>query len=229
MLKKKLEKIFFYDENDSPFLQSLIIIFIVLNYVTVVFFILFGDLQSIISATILALWPPLGILIFRLVRHSDFFERNYKWLYFTGVIFLATILETIIFFNGGGLGGNAKSLAHDLIVTLPVYFGIGLGAYVLNSKRKLNPGEFFIIGGLTGVLVESFIGGALGLMIFFFGGVVCMYGVVNATFSPQQQDNQKSLKTALIHIILGILLSVIFLLIFGIIGNVIYDNSGLDT
>ena len=57
------------------------------------------------------------------------------------VFILGIIEETVIYYNGGGLGGKALSLSHDLISTTPVFVGIGLGIYLLDKWLKLYTGN----------------------------------------------------------------------------------------
>lgn len=227
-LSEIFENLLFYDENDNSRLQKLIIVIIGLYILTVAFFLIFGitgsDLQAILSAVILVIWLAVMALIFKLLRNTEIIHSYYRWFYLPGVVVLAISLETPIYFIGGGLSGTAESLEHDLILTIPVYLGIGIGSYIVNWKRKMNPGEFFLLGGIMGFIIEIVLLGRFDLIWFFLGGVLGMYGAVNSVFSPAQDDNEKEFKNILLNLFFGTILCCIFIVIGAFLGHFLYES-----
>ena len=136
MSNDKLVNVLFYDENDSAFQRKLIIIIIIFYILTTFLFFLSGILeintQTILAGVILVFWLLFTVLLFTKFHSSSFLNENFKWFYIPSVFILAIIEETIIYYNGGGLGGAAKSLEHDLLLAVPVFVGIGIGIYLLN-------------------------------------------------------------------------------------------------
>jgi len=114
------------------------------------------------------------ILWFILTRWVFNRSRNYekRIRYIGSVFFLAIIEETVIYYNGGGLGGKALSLSHDLISTIPVFVGIGLGIYLSDKWLKLYNGEYFAVGATIGLIIEVFLTGNFMLIVFIGGAAI---------------------------------------------------------
>ncbi len=223
----KFQNVLFYDENDSGFLRKLILLIIIFYLLTTFLFFLSGILemntQTILAGVILVFWLLFTVLLFIKFHNSTFLKENFKWLYLPVILVLAIIEETIIYFNGGGLGGKAKSLEHDLLLAAPVFVGIGVGIYILHMKRKLNPGEFFLLGAIQGFLIEIIFSGNIGFIIILGGGAMGIYGAMVACLSPAQEDNMKTNKQLIIDVLIGTIFCFIFVLIGAIIGDNLYN------
>ncbi len=227
MSNDKFKNVLFYDENDSAFQRKLIIIIIIFYILTTFLFFLSGILeintQTILAGVILVFWLLFTVLLFTKFHSSSFLNENFKWFYIPSVFILAIIEETIIYYNGGGLGGAAKSLEHDLLLAVPVFVGIGIGIYLLNLKRKLNPGEFFLLGAIQGFLIEIIFSGNIAFILILGGGAMGIYGAMMACFAPAQEDNVKKLKQLIIDLLLGTILCFIFVIIGAIVGDNLYN------
>jgi len=227
MSNNKLENILFYDANDSAFLRKLIIIIIIFYILTTILFFLYGflviNIQTILAGVILVFWLLFTVLLFTKFHNSSFLNENFKWIYIPAIFILAIIEETIIYYNGGGLGGKAKSLEHDLLLAVPVFVGIGIGIYLLNLKRILNPGEFFILGAIQGFLIEIIFSGNIAFILILGGGAMGIYGAMMGCFAPAQEDNMKTSKQLIIDLLLGTLLCFIFVIIGAIVGDNLYN------
>ncbi|MFX0069777.1 MAG: hypothetical protein ACFFAO_01675 [Candidatus Hermodarchaeota archaeon] len=145
MLIKNFENVLFYNENDANWIKKLTIIVLILYCLTTLLFFLVGaleiNLQSILAGVILIFWIVFTTIIFKFAHDSEFLKENFRWCYIPAVLILAIIEETIIYYNGGGLGGKAKSLEHDLLLAVPVFVGIAVGIYLINLdliKRYLS-------------------------------------------------------------------------------------------
>jgi len=226
-MSTKFDNILFYDENDSGFLRKLVLIIIIFYLLTTFLFFLSGILemntQTIIAGFILVFWLGFTILLFKKFHNSIFLNENFRWLYLPAVFILAIIEETIIYYNGGGLGGKAKSLEHDLLLAVPVFVGIGVGIYLLHIKRNLNPGEFFILGAIQGFIIEIAFLGNIVFAIILSGGAMGIYGAMMACFAPAQEDNRKTSNQLIINLLLGTIICFIFVLIGAIIGDNLYN------
>ena len=141
MLFLRFLKHFFHDETDPRWLRISIGVILIWYIADMVFFFLIGaillDLQMIFTGIILFFWLALTSLIFRLSHSSTTLNERFNWLYLPVVFVLAIIEETIIYLNGGGLGGAALSLQHDLLLAVPVFLGIGVGIFILNHWKRL--------------------------------------------------------------------------------------------
>jgi hypothetical protein len=227
MCVKKLENILFYDENEVSWLRKLILVITTFYIFTIILFFIFGileiNLQSIIAGIILTFWILFTIFIFKVFHNSTFLNQSFKHIYLPAVFLLAIIEETIIYYNGGGLGGKAKSLEHDLLLAIPVFVGIGIGLYLINLKKRLNPGEFFIIGSIEGFLIEIIFSGNITFILILGGSAMGIYGTMMACFSPKYDNNIKSSRQIIINIINGTLLCFIFVIIGAIVADTIYN------
>jgi hypothetical protein len=218
-----LKNIFFYDENDPPFLHKLNMLIILMYLLTTILFFIFGilalNLQTILAGVILTFWILFTICIFKIFHTYSYFIRNFRWIYIPAIFVLAVLEETIIYYNGGGLGGKAKSLEQDLLLAVPVFLGIGIGIYLLNHKRKLNPAEIFIIGAIQGILIEIIFPGNIGFVLIIGGGAMGIYGTMMACVSPKHENNIKSINKILIDLLVGTCICFIFVIIGAIIGD----------
>ena len=87
--------------------------------------------------------------------------------------------------NGGGLKGEATSPPHDLILSIPVFLGIGLGITPTDRFPPLKPGEHFLFGAIFGLLIEIVIPGDLSIMLV--GGAMGVYGYIMKAFPPENR------------------------------------------
>ncbi|TFG03199.1 MAG: hypothetical protein EU539_12485, partial [Promethearchaeota archaeon] len=174
MVIRKFENILFYNEHDKKWLQNIIFMILILYCITTLLLFISGifeaSLQSVLAGVILIFWMALTSLIFKFFHDSEFLRENFKWIYIPSIFILAIVEETIIYFNGGGLGGKAESLEQDLMLAVPVFVGIAIGIFLMNLKNKLNPGEFFILGAIQGFIVEFLFLGDITTIIILFGG-----------------------------------------------------------
>ena len=197
------------------------------NLLTTFLFFLSGiiefHIQTILAGVILVFWLLFTLMLFIKFHNSSFLNENFKYVYIPAILILAIIEETIIYYNGGGLGGKAKSLEHDLLLAVPVFVGIGVGIYLLHMKRNLNPGEFFVLGAIQGFLIEIIFSGNIAFIVILGGGAMGIYGAMMACFAPAQEDNIKTTKQLIIDLLLGTVLCFIFVLIGAIIGDNLYN------
>jgi hypothetical protein len=189
-----------------------------------VFFLLIGaillDLQMIFTGIILFFWLALTSLIFRLSHSSTTLNERFSWLYLPVVFVLAIIEETIIYLNGGGLGGAALSLQHDLLLAVPVFLGIGIGIYILHFWKKLYSGEFFLLGAIQGFIIEIiFTGNILGVWLFG-GAALGIYGAMMGALAPKiEESHHRSAKSTILMLIAGIIICFVCMIIGAIIGD----------
>jgi hypothetical protein len=222
---------FLQDKSDPHWLHVCIGAILIWYIIDMIFFFFIGtillDLQMILTGLILLFWLGLTTLIFRLSHSSILLNEKLKWLYIPVVFVLAIVEETIIYLNGGGLGGAALSLQHDLLLAIPVFLGIGAGIFILNLWKRLYSGEFFLLGAIQGFLVEIIFAGNF-LDVWLFGGAALgIYGAMMGALTPKTEENQRrsAQKTVLI-LVLGIIICFIGVIIGAIIGDNLYSVFG---
>ena len=144
-------------------------------------------------------------------------------------IMLAVLEETIVFFLGGGLGGEARSLVDDYLGSIPMFAGLIIGWWLFIRKHKVDPNYILILSGLQGFIIELVFTGLIlnPLNILFFGGATLfIYSSIICTPNwPQGMED-----TNVVSHIKWFIISFILGLIGGILGAVmrsIYNPSGL--
>lgn len=135
----------------------------------------------------LALWTVIAVIAYYL-RPPNFI--------ISGLV-LALIEETLIYSLGGGLQGEATSLADDLIHAMPVFAAIVIGWYLCLVRYDIQPQELYLLGGLHGVLLELVLSGLIlnPIIAFLFGGsTIFIYGSI--LISPQQPHGDAQFTTS---------------------------------
>ena len=188
-------------ESDPLWLKKYIKGIMIWYLVDAGFFMVIGGLdnniQTIFTGLILIFW-------FILTRYVFLKSRSWKkGIHYIGSVFiLAIIEETVIYYNGGGLGGKALSLSHDLISTLPVFTGIALGIYLSDRWFGLYTGEYFAVGATIGLIIEVFLSGSLNLIVFIGGAAMGIYGALMVAVAPENQVADRTpLRSGLLHIV----------------------------
>jgi len=144
-------------------------------------------------------------------------------------IMLAILEETIVFFLGGGLGGEARSLVDDYLGSIPMFSGLIIGWWLFIRKYKVKPDYILILSGVQGFIIELVFTGLIlnPLNILFFGGATLfIYSSIICTPNwPKGMEDANvvsHIKWFIISLTLG--------LIGGILGAVmrsIYNPFGL--
>jgi hypothetical protein len=224
-------KHFLQDETDPRWLQISIAVILIWYIIDMGFFFFIGavmsDLQTIFTGIILIFWLALTALIFRLSRTSTTLNEKFNWLYLPIVFVLAIVEETIIYLNGGGLGGAALSLQHDLLLAVPVFLGIGTGIYILHFWKRLYSGEFFLLGAIQGFIIEViFTGNILGVWLFG-GAALGIYGAMMGALAPKIEDHHhRSTRSTILLLIAGMILCFVGVIVGAIIGDNLYSIFG---
>ncbi len=225
--KKRLFHLYFYDGKDGIWTQRAIKLILIWYIIDTALFYLIGaisfQVQPVLSGAILTFWFVFTLFLYNKFHYSDQLKEYFNWIYVPFVFMLAIIEETIIYFNGGGLGGQATSIANDLILAVPVFVGIAVGILIIHIKRKLTPGEFFLIGAIQGYLIEILFAGNIGFAWFLGGPALCIYGGMMACFAPKAKIQDISTKKITIDLLLGTILCFIFAILGAIIGDTIYS------
>ncbi len=230
--KRRLFRLYFYDGKDGIWTQRAIKAVLIWYVVDTALFYIIGallfEIQTVLSGVVLTFWLVLTIFLYNRYHYSEQLKDRFNWIYVILVFTLAFIEETVIYFNGGGLGGRATSLAHDLVLAVPVFVGIAFGILILHIKRLLTPGEFFMIGAIQGYLIEIMLAGNIGLAWFLGGPALGIYGSMMACFAPKAKVQDTSTHKILIDLILGTILCFIFVILGAIIGDTIYTAFFLN-
>lgn len=219
------------DKTDPRWLRVSVSVILIWYIVDMGFFFFIGailsDFQLIFIGIILFFWLALTSLIFRLSRSSTTLNEKFNWLYLPVVFVLAIIEETIIYLNGGGLGGAALSLQHDLLLAVPVFLGIGTGIYILHFWKRLYSGEFFLLGAIQGFIIEViFTGNILGFWLFG-GAALGIYGAMMGALTPKiEEHHHRSAKSTILMLIVGIIICFVCVIIGAIVGDNLYSILG---
>lgn len=93
---------------------------------------------------------------------------------------LALVEETLVYALGGGLQGQATSLAHDLAVAMPIFACFLLGWYLLQRRFAIAPATVFVLAGAHGFLLEIVLQGHVApATVFLLGGPAAfVYGTI---------------------------------------------------
>lgn len=187
------------------------------------FFMIIGgidrNIQTIFTGLILIFW---FILTRQVFTHSRSWEKSIR--YIGSVFILAIIEETVIYYNGGGLGGKALSLSHDLISTIPVFVGIGLGIYLSDKWLKLYTGEYFAVGATIGLIIEVFLTGNFMLIVFIGGAAMGIQGALMVVAAPENEvDDRTLVRSGLLHVV-----SVVISFLIALIGPIVLGTQSFS-
>lgn len=122
--------------------------------------------------------------------------------------------------NGGGLGGRATSLAHNLTIAVPVFMGIGTGLYLAHRITPMTRGEFFLFGALFGFLIEIVLNSAWNDLILLGGAAMGLYGLILSSYTPVT-DNPAPLNARKVLIVMT--LGTAFMLVGAVIGDSLWN------
>lgn len=194
---------------------------LVIYFLDILLFLFIGIVKrsknSIITGFILIFWLMLTLLLF------NFIDEKYRTFgfYLIGLTILAIIEETVIYYNGGGLGGKATSLKQDLLVAVPVFVFLGLALYILKHYFNFTSSDFYVYGSIYGFFIELIIGGKLGYFYLFLGPTLVIYGSMLAALAPKIPEQSKKVT---IKKILEIIIVSAVMFIFMIAGAIIGDT-----
>ena len=216
----------FSSESDASYIHKFIRVSLIWYWISTTLFFFFGiiedDLTTILAGCILIFWYYFTRALFKITKKREISDRAFSYLYIIFVFFLAVIEETVIYYNGGGLGGDATSLWHDLSIAVPVFVGISVGILLTHKIKSLTRGEFFILGAIQGFIIEIFIAGNILLFWFFGGGVLGMYGMMMACVLPKTPKINLA-KSSIVKIVLGSILCFFMVILGAIVGDTIYN------
>ena len=176
--------------------------------------------SNIITSFILIFWLTLTLALY------NFIDKMYRTFvyYIVGVMILGVIEETIIYYNGGGLNGEAVSLKQDLLVVVPVFVFLGLALYILNYFFSFVSSDFYVYGSIYGFILELIIGGKIGYFYLFLGPALVIYGSMLATFAPKIPEQTKKISiNKVIEIMVVLIVMFIFMIAGAIVGAIMYS------
>ena len=176
--------------------------------------------SNIITSFILIFWLTLTLALY------NFIDKMYRTFvyYIVGVMILGVIEETIIYYNGGGLNGEAVSLKQDLLVVVPVFVFLGLALYILNYFFSFVSSDFYVYGSIYGFILELIIGGKIGYFFLFLGPALVIYGSMLATFAPKIPEQTKKISiNKVIEIMVVLIVMFIFMIAGAIVGAIMYS------
>ncbi|ASA76964.1 hypothetical protein CDI07_01160 [Thermococcus sp. 5-4] len=157
-------------------------------WLDVLLFLLLGLLErsprNVLSSGILLLVWCAAVALHKVFEKSVWFEDHPGFTYLLAALLMALFEETLVTLNGGGLGGKATSLAHDLTIAVPVFMGIGTGLYLAHRIAPMSRGEFFLFGALFGFFVEIILNGAWSGLVLLGGGAMGLYGMILSAYTP---------------------------------------------
>ncbi|WP_240913593.1 hypothetical protein [Thermococcus sp. JdF3] len=196
-------------------------------WLDVLLFLLLGVLEysirNVLSSVILLLVWFAAVTVPKIFGKSNWFEDNPGAAYLFAVFLMALFEETLVTMNGGGLGGKATSLAHDLTMAVPVFIGIGTGLYLAHRILPMSRGEFFLFGALFGFFIETVLNGAWSGLVLLGGGAMGLYGIILSAHTPEIENPAPlGIKKVLIVMSLG----TVFMLAGAVAGNTLWRLAG---
>ena len=192
-------------------------------WLDVLLFLLLGllehSIRNVLSSVILLLvW--LGAVAFPEIFGKLEWSANHPgFTYLLAVLLMALFEETLVTFNGGGLGGKATSLTHDLTIAVPVFLGIGMGLYLAHRITPMTRGEFFLFGAIFGFFVEMVLNGAWSGLVLLGGAAMGLYGMILSAYTPAT-DNPAPLNAKKVLIV--ITLGTAFMLVGAVLGDTLW-------
>ncbi|MGQ4914574.1 MAG: hypothetical protein ACP6IU_07455 [Candidatus Asgardarchaeia archaeon] len=218
----------FTSETESQMVKRLIAGILIWYFIDTLLFFVIGittsDLQALITGVFLVFWLILTSYVSKWSEKSEFVQDHFSVAYLVLVLILAFIEETIVYFNGGGLGGKAVSLIQDILLAVPVFVGIALGLIILNHWMDLFAGEFFVLGAIQGFIVEIITAGNFGLMWFLGGPSLGIYGAMMAAVKKKEISGVATGKHFLLMLTIGTTLCFITAVAGAIFGDTIYSH-----
>ena len=219
----------FSSEVDSKIIKGIIKAVLLWYFIDTVLFLFVGlsetNLQTIFTGIFLIFWYLATTTLFRLSsKRTESLSKNFSKWYLPLILLLSVLEETLVFLNGGGLGGKAESLTQDLLLAVPVFLGIALGILVLNHWVPLSSGEIFVITSIQGFIIELVFSGNLILAWFLGGPALGIYGMMMAAVSKEKPKEQEETlaKHVLIVLIVGTVLCLGGAILGAILGDTIY-------
>lgn len=141
--------------------------------------------------------------------------------YYMTIFLLCIIEETIVYYMGGGLHGQAKSLIHDYLRSLPIFMAHAYLWRNFMSKYRYQDRHIFIMAGLHGFFWEIIISGAIinPILTALFGGTTfLLYGLL--VLIPERPkgtgdiDLRKTIILWFYYLIIEIVTGVLFAILF---------------
>lgn len=159
-------------------------------------------------AVALLAWSAIAVAAFRLAPGP--------YLVVGGL--LAVVEETLVYALGGGLQGEATSLAHDLAVAGPAFAAFLLGWYFLRRRYAIPPAAVFVLAGAHGFLLEVVLmGHADPAAVFLLGGPAAfIYGTIAVCPAAPASEGRPAGAATLV---LGWLGVVALLAVAGVVGD----------
>lgn len=184
-----------------------------------------NNIQTILAGAFLVFWFVLTSSLFTLLSKIKALGSNFHKLYLPTVFVLSLIEETLVFYNGGGLGGKATSLTQDLLLAVPVFLGIAFGILVLDKFTNLSSGEIFAIGSIQGFIIEIIISGNFYFAWLLGGPALGIYGMMMAALHKNESSikTKRSNKQTFAILTTGTILCLTGAIIGAIIGDTFYS------
>ncbi|AEK72847.1 hypothetical protein GQS_04730 [Thermococcus sp. 4557] len=207
---------------------GLLVRFILLWFwLDVLLFLLLGLLEcsprNVLSSVILLLVWLTAVALPRVFGKSEWSGNHPGFAYLLAVFLMALFEETLVTLNGGGLGGRATSLAHDLTISVPVFVGIGTGLYLAHRIVPMSRGEFFLFGAIFGFFIEMVLNGAWSGLVLLGGGAMGLYGMILSARTPVvERPAPLGVKKVLIVMSLG----TAFMLVGAVVGDTLWRLAG---
>jgi len=193
----------------------------------VLLFLLLGLLEhsprNVLSSVILLLVWLAAVVLPRGFGKLEWSGNHPGFTYLLAVLLMALFEETLVTLNGGGLGGRATSLVHDLTIAVPVFMGIGTGLYLSHHMAPMSRGEFFLSGALFGFFVEIVLNGAWSGLVLLGGGAMGLYGMILSAYTPGT-DSPAPLGVRKVLIVMA--LEAAFMLAGAVAGDTLWRLAG---
>ncbi|WP_238516210.1 hypothetical protein [Thermococcus gammatolerans] len=196
-------------------------------WLDVLLFLLLGlfeySIRNIFSSGILLLVWLVALTLPRVFRKLEGFGSHPGFTYLLAVLLMALFEETLVTLNGGGLGGRATGLAHDLTIAVPVFVGVGTGFYLAHRMAPMSRGAFFLFGALFGFFIEIVLNGAWSGLVLLGGGAMGLYGMILSAHTPVvERPSPLGVKKVLIVTFLGTM----FMLVGAVAGDTLWRLAG---
>lgn len=214
---------YFVNNSTNSKLKLFIKASIIFYLLDIILFLVIGIVESrttdIVNVLFFVFWFFLTILLYTKIDLKDI-----NFVYYTILILiLAIIEETIIYFNGGGLSGAAKSLTQDLLLAVPVFVFLGIALFLLKDRFLLTAPDFYTYGSIFGFFIEIILGGKIVLIFLFGGPALFIYGSMLATFAPKNFNTERKSKIGIfLKVVIILVVMFIFMIAGAILGDTIY-------
>lgn len=213
----------FVNNKTNPKVKLFIKASIIFYLLDIILFLIIGLVESsttnLVDVLFFVFWFFLTILLY---NKLDLKSINFVYYTFL-VLVLAVLEETVIYYNGGGLGGTATSLTQDLIHAVPIFVFLGIALFSLKNKFQLTASDFYTYGSIYGFFIEIIIGGKIAFFFLFGGPALFIYGSMLAAFAPKTLNTEKESKiNVFLKIIIILIVMFTFMLAGAILGDTIY-------